>query len=142
MHMKNLALTSAVVFALLNTSMASANQNTATVASPQGQYRYHKAHNRLLTAKQQQELHAILHEMNQQMIPLLKTKEALNLQIRGKIAAPNTQWRDIASLVNQLNENNAKITTLFAKTQLSTFQKLGVLLPSPHAGHSHQRHIV
>ena len=144
MRINKLVLTSTVVLSLISTSMVFANQDATAAApavAPAVQHQYHKGHNRLLTAHQQRELHAIIQGMNEQMLPLLKEKKSLNTQIRGKISAPKTQWSDIAPLVKQLNENNAKITTLFAKTQLTAFQKVGVLLPTPHAGHSYGSHI-
>ena len=76
--------------------------------------------------------------MRESMRPLLKEKEALRLQLVGKLATPGTEWKDLSPLIAKINDNNAKITTLFTKTQLSSFQKLGVLLfPHPHAKHSH-----
>ena len=131
MRIKNLVLTSTFALSLIGSSIGLANQESSTISPPTATHQNsHKSSVNKLTSQQRAELHTILEGMREQMIPLLKMKKALKLQLIGKIATPKTQWKDIASLVNSINENNAKITILFAKTRLTAFQKLGVLLPS------------
>ncbi|MGL5742071.1 MAG: hypothetical protein ACRCXC_05745 [Legionella sp.] len=69
------------------------------------------------------------------MLPLIKEKRALSMQRRGKIATPNTNWSDISGLVEKRNAINAKMGTLWAKTQFQTVQKLGIVLPMHHKHH-------
>ena len=131
MRIKNVVLTSTFALSLIGSSLGFANQDTSKINAPTATHQQKGLGNKL-TAQQREELRTILLNMRKQMTPLLNNKRALKLQLMGKIATPKTQWNDIASLVNKINENNANITTLFAKTQLITFQKLGVLLPSLH----------
>lgn len=107
-----------------------------------GHHGHHTAQGKILTAKDRETLHGIMHGMRESMRPLLKEKESLRLQLIGKLATPGTQWKDISPLIGQINDNHAKITTLFAQTQLTTFQKLGVLLfPNhPQMRHAHKLH--
>jgi hypothetical protein len=122
--------------------MVAANQVGDSVNHPTGKHQNHcsKGVSRMLTPVQRQELHTILQSMREQMTPLIKEKKSLQLQLRGKLATPNTQWDDVSSLVASLNDNHAKITTLYAKTQLKAFQTLGVLLPLPHGRAFHRPH--
>lgn len=95
-------------------------------------------HNNLYLSKEQKsELRQYMKEMRRQIAPLVKETRALKLQLMGKIATPGTKWSDISGLVGKINSNQAQIKTIFAKTQLNVFQKLGVLLPPPqsHKGH-------
>ncbi len=133
MQIKQLVLTSTLALTLLGVSIASAHQPTVQIAPPHGQQQHcHNKFGHLLTSEERQQLHALLNDMRQQMKPLVKEKRALKLQLMGKLATPNTQWTDIAPLVDKINNNHAKITTLFAKTQLKAFQSMGVLLPKRH----------
>lgn len=139
MRIKNLFLTSTFALSLIGASVGFASQNTTTthppIAPPK---KTHKSGIDLLSSKQHAELHAILQSMREQMVPLLKEKRVLRRQLLGKIATKNTQWKDIAPLVNRINAINANITILFAQTRLTTFQKLGVLLPSFNEKRFHQ----
>ena len=141
MHIKKLVLGSTLALSLLSTSMVFANEDTNKM-TPQiaKHHHFHKGSGILLTTEQRADLQVILQDMRQQMTPLLKEKRALKLQLMGKLATPAMQWNDIAKLVEHINENNAQITTLFAKTQLTTYQKLGVLLPAFHGRHGHGHH--
>ena len=89
----------------------------------------------MLSQEQRAELQNYMKEMQRQMAPLLKEKRALKLQLMGKIATPGMQWEEISKLVDKINANNNQITTVFAKTQVQVFQKLGDLLPPPHKHH-------
>lgn len=138
MYMKRLLLVNSCALALLGASVASAQAPTENVTAPMhkaGQCRPHFA--KMLTVEQRTELKQIMTDMRAQMVPLIKEKRALKLQLMGKIATPNVPWTDVAALVEKSNANNAKINTLVAKTRFETFQKLGVVLPM---GHHHQRH--
>ncbi len=112
-----------------------ASEKIATLSAQQNQSKHHRLGG-LLTQEQRAELKNYMQGMRQQMIPLIKEKKALKLQLMGKIATPGVQWDEISKLVNQINANNAKITTLYAQTQLQVFQKLGVMLPPFHKHHS------
>lgn len=67
----------------------------------------------------------------QQMLPLMKEKHALKMQLRGLLATPGVQWSDISRVVDKINTNHAQTTTLFAKQQLDLVRRFGVLLPPP-----------
>ncbi|WP_133128437.1 periplasmic heavy metal sensor [Legionella nagasakiensis] len=133
MNMKQLALTSVLAFSLLGAPVASANPpNDKIVSTKNHQHCHcHKKMGNLLNKQQRQTLYTIMRESRGQIAPLLQEKRTLRLQLMGKLATPNTQWNDIAPLIKRINENNAKITEQFAKTQLKAFQEVGVLLPPP-----------
>lgn len=158
MRIKNLVLTSALTLSLIGPSLASATEvTTATTKAPLTSitqpaakitphkerhhhgYHYHDGV-RLLTEAQRAELRTIRQNTFEQMKPLLKEKQALQLQLRGKIATPNMTWSDITTIVNKINDNNAKMTTLLAKTQFTTFQKLGIMFPRHHQSHTCHPH--
>ena len=151
MRIKKLIITGAVALSILGSSLASAQQATPINQTPikphcqmEKHSQCHQMAGKLLTVEQRAELHTIKQSMFEQMRPLLKEKHALRLQLMGKIATPNMQWSEVAGLLNRINENNAQITALFAKTQFTTFQKLGVTLPVHHKGHAtghHQKHL-
>lgn len=134
MIIKKLLISTVLGASVLTTPLVIADQTGANANSSTQIKKIHGHHgfNKLLTAQENSELRAIMKNFHEQMAPLVKEKVALKLQLRGKIATPQTQWADISKLIEQINENNAKITTLIARTQLSTFQKLGVLMPLPH----------
>ena len=164
-NLKKTLLTGAVALSLIGTCIASTtSQSTVTETKTivpahhhtlqpnqchtmhhSGHHHFHhKGHPRfgnvLLTKAQRAEMRTIVHAMFEEMRPLLKTKHALQLQLMGKVATPNMQWSEVAGLLNAINQNNARITTLFAKTQFTTFQKLGVTLPLPHTNHGVHAH--
>ncbi|CDZ79071.1 hypothetical protein BN59_03387 [Legionella massiliensis] len=128
---KKLLITSILGASVLTASVVMAEQTENTGGNLSQVQKIHKNHgyNKLLTAQQNNELREIMKGLREQMAPLIKEKIALKMQLKGKIATPQTQWSDISKLVEQINENNAKITALIARTQLTTFQKLGVLIP-------------
>ncbi|KTD36109.1 hypothetical protein Lnau_1093 [Legionella nautarum] len=138
MYLKKLIMTTVLGMSVLGASVVSADSSlNAVKIVPTKQIHQKHEFKGLLTAEQRNELKAIKKNLHEQLVPLFKEKMALKLQLKGKMAAPQTQWADISKLVEQLNENNAKATTLIARTQLSTFQKLGVLLPLQHHHHHH-----
>ncbi|VEG91097.1 hypothetical protein [Legionella spiritensis] len=134
MNMKSVILGSTLALSLATAPFLHA-QPTATISQPaKSHFHHHKCFKKLLDSEQQQELRTIMQGMRQQMIPLIKERQALKLQLKGKIATSGTQWADIAPLVTSLNENNAKVTMLKTKTELAVFQKLGIMLPPPPHG--------
>lgn len=140
MYIKKLLITTVLGVSMLGANAVSADQTSTFANSSTKQASKHHGFNRMLTTEQRKELHNIMKGLHEQLVPLFKEKMALKMQVRGKLATPQTQWADISKLVDQINENNAKITTLITRTQLTTFQKLGVLLPLPHHrfhGHKH-----
>ncbi|KTD17748.1 hypothetical protein [Legionella jordanis] len=102
----------------------------------------HKSHaGHLLTAEQRGEVDKMIETMHQQLNPLIKERQALRLQLMGKLATAGMQWDELSPLVTKINANNSQITELLAKTQLQIFQKFGVLLPPrPRAVMFHHHH--
>lgn len=134
MNIKNFLLINTVVLALFGTSLASA-QSHAKAPEPKSKHAFcHKM--KQLSPAQRDKLHLIRKTMHKQMIPLVKERRSLQSQLRGKVATTNVKWDEIASIVERINATNAKMTTLFAKTQFETFKQLGILLPI----HGHHRH--
>lgn len=136
MYMKRLLLVNSLALALFGASVASAQAPTDTANAPiqqSAQCRQHFA--KMLTSEQRTELQKIRQDLRAQLLPLIKEKRALKLQIMGKIATANVQWSEVASLVDKNNVNNAKIATLVVKTRFDTYQKLGILLPLRHHHH-------
>ncbi|AHE68067.1 hypothetical protein [Legionella oakridgensis] len=133
MNMKQLVITSTLALSLLSTSLAFANPSANNPGAPTKHHHpchCHKKAGNMLNQQQRQTLHTIQQNSRSQIAPLLQEKRMLRLQLIGRLATPNTQWNDIAPLIKRINENNAKITELDAKTQLKTFQEIGVLLPA------------
>ncbi|EHL29538.1 periplasmic heavy metal sensor [Legionella drancourtii] len=133
MYMKRLLLVNCFACALLGASVVFAQPATEKVNAPlqkAGQCRQHVA--KMLTPEQRTELQQIRKDMRVQLLPLIKEKRVLKLQIMGKIATPNVQWSEVASLVDKNNANNAKIAMLVAKTRFETYHKLGILMPLRH----------
>src|SRR3990167_5666630 len=121
--------------------MTKVNQEASKTSQAMWQIKpCHQGSGKLLTAPQRTALHTLRQTMWTEMRPLIKEKQALRLQLMGKIATPNIQWREIEVVLNKVNENNAKITTLRAKTQFTTFQKLGVTFPLHHQHRSYSHH--
>jgi protein CpxP len=138
MYLRKLIMTTVLSMSVLGASVVSADSSPGAVnIALIKQIHQKQVFKGLLTDEQRDELKAIKKNLHEQLLPLFKEKMALKLQLKGKMASPQTQWADISKLVDQLNENNAKITTLIARTQLSAFQKLGVLLPLQHHYHHH-----
>lgn len=137
MTIKKLLLSALIGTSVLTTSLVMAEQlPTKGNASIQViKHPNYQRSSRLLTAQENRELDVIMKDFREQMLPLIKEKVALKLRLRGKMATPQTQWLDISKLIEQINENNSKITALIARTQLTTFQKFGVLIPLPHHYH-------
>lgn len=135
MNIKRFLLINSMALSLLGASIASAQSTTSNVATPAHHSSQYRQMNKILTPQQQAELAKIKKNLRAQMLPLIKEKRALSLQIRGKIATPNASWSDIYRLVEKKNAVNLKISTLLAKTQLQTYQKLGILLPTHHRHH-------
>ncbi|CEG56181.1 hypothetical protein [Legionella fallonii] len=140
MTIKRFLLINTLALSLGVSSMAAmaaqpASEKIATLSAQQSQPKHHRWGG-LLTQEQRAELKNYMQSMRQKMTPLVKEKKALKLQLMGKIATPGVQWDEISKLVDQINANNAQMTTLYAQTQLQVFQKLGVLLPPPHKHHS------
>jgi periplasmic protein CpxP/Spy len=136
MNIKRFLLINSVALSLLGASIVSAespSNNTTAPLNKTGHYRQHTT--KLLTPKQRSELAKIKKDLRAQMTPLIKEKRALSLQIKGKIATSNAEWSEVAALVKQRNAVSEKISTLWAKTQFQTFQKLGILLPMHHGHH-------
>ena len=111
MSIKKIILTSAIALSILGTTVAHAAEATPISAStavqqtskslPKQQschahHQRHHAGNKILTSEQRQEMHKMIQTMFEQMRPLLRDKQALKLQLIGKLATPNTQWSDIA----------------------------------------------
>ena len=135
MNIKRFLLINSMVLSLLGASMASA-QSVVNNAATTKTGHYHQHIDKMLTPEQRTELLKIRKGLRAQMIPLIKERRALSMQIRGKIANPNAKWSDISALVEKRNVINDKMSSLWAKTQFKTFQKLGILLPV----HKHHRH--
>lgn len=136
MYLRKIIMTTVLGMSVLGASVVSADSSPGAFNIAK-QIHQKQGFKGLLTAEQRDELKAIKKSLHEQLLPLFKEKRALKLQLKGKMASPQTQWADISKLVDQLNENNAKITTLIARTQLSAFQKFGVLLPLHHHHHHH-----
>lgn len=137
MNIKRFLLINSMALSLLAASIASAQPMASGVAttSPNQSSQYRQSISKILTPQQRAELVKIKKNLRAQMIPLIKEKRALSLQIRGKIATPNAKWSDISGLLEKRNAVELKISTLLAKTQLQTYQKLGILLPIHHRHH-------
>lgn len=130
---KKWVLPAVLGFSLLGGSLAFANE-AYPVNHPkvQKQVRSHG----FLSAEQKEAMHVMRKNLHDQMIPLMKEKIALKMQLKGRIATPQTQWNDLSRLMSQINENNAKITNLIAQTKLASFQQFGVMIPLKH----HHKH--
>jgi periplasmic protein CpxP/Spy len=138
MYMKRLLLINSFVFALLSASVVSAEPAAQAVNAPTQKAGHCRSqYGKELTGVQRNQLQQIRKGMRAQLLPLIKEKRALKLQILGKIATPNAQWNEIASLVEKSNATQAKIALLVAKTRFETYQKLGIVFPQGH----HQCHV-
>lgn len=138
MYMKRFLLIYSFAVTLLGASAVSAQAPSTTNQHNNPQQKHCAVHKgAVLSAEQRTELQQIKKAMRTQLAPLIKEKRALRLQILGKMATPNAQWNEIASLVEKNNANNGKIATLIAKTRFETYQKLGVLMPLGRAHHGH-----
>lgn len=136
MNIKRFLLMSTVSLSILSTSLVSAQSTANTALSPVSHSsQHHPEITKVLTPQQQVELVKIKKNLRAQMIPLIKEKQAISMQIRGKIATPNTKWSDLSGLVERGNQIDLKMSTLWTKTQLQTYQKLGILLPIHHRHH-------
>ncbi|KTC83915.1 hypothetical protein [Legionella cincinnatiensis] len=136
MNIKRFLLINSMALSLLGASIASAQPPASGAATSTNQsQQYHHSMNKILTPQQRVELVKIKKNLRAQMLPLIKEKRALSLQIRGKIATPDAKWSDISSLLEKRNAVELKISTLLAKTQLQTYQKMGILLPIHHRHH-------
>lgn len=137
MNIKRFLVINSIALGLLGTFIASAAEPTSSnVATPLNQSsQYKQTTSKLLTSQQRAELAKIKKNLRVQILPLIKEKRALSLQIKGKIATPNAKWSDISALVEKRNAVNLQISTLWAKTQFQTYQKLGILLPIHHRHH-------
>lgn len=92
---------------------------------------------KMLTQEQRTEFDALMTATKEQVKPLFKEKHALHMQLNGLIATPGMQWSEVSKVVDKINANNAKITTLFAQNKLEVFKKFGVVLPPFHRAHAH-----
>ncbi|MCL9685651.1 hypothetical protein [Legionella maioricensis] len=137
MAIKRFLLINTLAIALGASSLAAAQPSSEKIINLSAPPAHAHPHpfDGMLSQEQKAELQNYMKAMHQQMAPLLKEKSALRLQLMGKIATPGMQWEEISKLVDKINANNNQITTVFAKTQLQVFQKLGVLLPPPHKHH-------
>lgn len=139
MTIKRFLLVNTLALALGLSSMAAvaAQPDSEKIASLSAQKNQpmHQRWGNLLTQEQRAELKNYMQETHQKMLPLIKEKNALKLQLMGKIATPGVQWEEVSKLVDKINANNAQMTTLFAQTQLQVFQKFGIVLPPPHKHH-------
>ncbi|QEY52600.1 hypothetical protein [Legionella longbeachae] len=136
MNIKRFLLINSMALSLLGASIASAQSTVSSAAdSPNQSSQYRQSINKILTPQQRAELVKIKKNLRAQMIPLIKEKRALSLQIKGKIATPNAKWSDISVLLEKRNAVELKISILLAKAQLQTYQKLGILLPIHHRHH-------
>ncbi|KTD53363.1 hypothetical protein Lsan_3773 [Legionella santicrucis] len=136
MNIKRFLLINSMALSLLGASIASAQPLVSGAGTSTNQSsHYRQSMNKILTPQQRAELVKIKKNLRVQMSPLIKEKRALSLQIRGKIATPNAKWSDISGLLEKRNAVEMKISTLLAKTQLQTYQKLGILLPIHHRHH-------
>ena len=149
MRIKNLVLTSTLALSLIASSLASAttpmpsgqSKSMTEITKPLLPMKHCKhRHGKLLTVQERTELDGIMESLFTEMKPLIKEKQALRLQLMGKIATPNMPWSDVSVVLNKVNENNAKITTLLAKTELRAFQKLGIMLPLNHKQRAYHHH--
>jgi len=139
MHIKKLMMTTILSISVLGITGVSANQSTIKEANsiPIKKACKYQGIKSVLTVEQRDELRNIMRNLHVQLTPLIKKKMALKIQLKGKMATPQTQWADINKLVEELNENNAKMTTLITRAQLVAFQKFGVFLPLHHRFHHH-----
>lgn len=133
MNIKRFLLFSTLALSLGTSAIVSAQTPTEKGGDSKIKHCHYRVQhdNKLLTKKQRMELHDFMKEMHQQMTPLVKEKRALRMQLMGKLATPGMQWGEVSGLMDKINSNNAKINSLFAKTQLQVFQKLGILMPPP-----------
>jgi len=134
MNMKNIILSTTLV-AVLGASGITLAEPYKKQCSDTKLSRVH--HNHIpgmgsLSKEQKIEFQNSMKALHKSMAPLIKKKMALQMQLRGKFATPEMTWEETAKIVSEINANNAKITTLFAKNQLNIFQKYGVMLPKPH----------
>jgi hypothetical protein len=140
MNIKHFLLINSVALSLLGASVVLAESPSNNMTAPLNKTGHNPQHTgKLLTPQQRSELAKIKKSLRAQMTPLIKERRALSLQIKGKIATTNAEWSEVASLVEQRNAVNEKISTLWAKTQFQTFQKLGVLLPMHHGHQCHSQ---
>ena len=89
---------------------------------------------RNLTEQQRQEVQSVMQQSKQEMKVLKQQARNLTTQLRGKLATSGTQYSDVSALVEQINAVHNKMFVLMTKTQLTVFQKTGVLLKVPHKG--------
>lgn len=140
MSIKKIFLTSVSLITILGATVATSyanDQKTVPATTVQHATSHHQCHFKHgINNTDYQAMHAIKKDFWITMQPLIKTKMALRIQLAGKIATPGTEMTDITPLLTKINENNAKITALVAKTQLVAFQKTGRMLFSPQmSGH-------
>ncbi len=133
--MKRFLLVQSVALGLFGASIVSAesSSSTANLINKSSHNRQHSG--KILTPQQRIDLLKIRKELRDQMIPLIKEKRAISMQIRRKLTTPHAQWNDLARLVEKRNAVNMKISILWTKTQFQTYQKLGILLPTQHGHH-------
>lgn len=132
MRIKNILLANIIAATLLTSNIAMAETIiTPPAATPPATANLYPmpSFGGMLSPTEQTEVANLMNVMRAQMIPLLKNERALDLQLKGKIATPNTQLSDLAPLINDINTNHGKIETLKTKTQLDIYQKFGVMVP-------------
>lgn len=129
--------TRAITFGLIGAALLA---STVSYAMPGARshdgcrmHSYHSHHPVFLSATQKKEFASIRQTYRKQIMPLMQQQTSLKVQLQGKLVTPGVEWKDISALVQQINKNQAELVTIRAKTQLATFQKTGVLLPSQHA---------
>ena len=122
---------SALVFANPS-SMGPQNNNRAG-----GHNQCHKAPGpqpiKMIPEEQRDAFKAFMKTSRQQILPMIKEKQALKLQLNGLLATPDVQWDSISKVVDKINTTDASINTLVAKNKLEIVQKFGVVLPTPPA---------
>ncbi|STX28551.1 Uncharacterised protein [Legionella beliardensis] len=137
MRIKNYLLIGTLALSLSGAGLASAHPLAAQEGNNHRNYHCHKGPHalRLIPKERQEEFKAFKKALHQQMLPLIKEKRALNMQLTGLLATPGVQWEHISKLVDKINTNHANITTLVAKNKLEAVQKFGIVLPSRPAFH-------
>lgn len=144
MNIKKILLTTVSIISIFGTAIASSHADApktvpaTTVKNSAISYQCHCKHG--MNDHDYQALQTIKKDFWINMQPLLKIKMALRMQLAGKIATPGTEMTDITPLLIKINENNAKITALVAKTQLLAFQKTGRMLLSKYTSRHHFKH--
>ena len=129
--------TRAVTFGLIGAALLASTASFATPLIKSHEvcraHNNHSHHPIFLSATQKKEFASIRQSYRKQMVPLMQQQYGLNMQLKGKLATPGVEWKDIAALVERINKNHAELVTIRAKTQLATFEKTGTLLPSRHS---------